>query len=342
MQRHARLRGFSIGFGFVLFAVSGGCATFPRGQSAPPREALPREITLAITDSGLGGLSSMAEAAARLKAAGAYERVNLVFVNALFDNAGGYNSLPDREAKIRVFDGVLAAIEREFRPARIYVACNTLSVLIPDLPFLRRSRTPVLGIVGAGVDMFSEALRSRPEAALLLFGTETTIAEGTHRAGLRGRDVADARIIPKACPELASYIENDWRGEDTGLLISSYVDEALARLPSPRTPVYVGLACTHFGYARELWKKAFAESKAVLAGILDPNARMAELIAPDGLPRRYPETRVAARVVSMVEIAENKRNSLGAWLERVSPEVAAALRSYTLKLGLFPGPAAGR
>ena len=40
---------------------------------------------------------------------------------------------------------------------------------------------------------------------------------------------------------------------------------------------------------------------------------------------------ITARVVSMVEIAPAKQRSLGAWLQRVSPVVAAALAHYELR-----------
>jgi glutamate racemase len=292
-------------------------------------------ITIALTDSGLGGLSIMAEAAALLKTSGLYERVNLVFFNALFSNDSGYNSLPDREAKIRVFDSALRSLAADIRPDQILVACNTLSVLIPDTPFARTAKIPVPGIIDAGVEMFDRALRDQPDAALLLFGTETTMAEDTHRRRLVDRGISAPRIIPQACPELAGYIENEWAGENTGMLIAAYVDEALAKLPAPPPPVYAGLVCTHYGYSLNLWKKAFAERGVTLLGILNPNDRLSDVLFPPTAKKRFEKTLISARIISMVEIAANKQTSLGAWLERISPEVAAALRATELRPNLF-------
>ena len=51
-------------------------------------------ITIVITDSGLGGLSVVADAEAKLRQWGVYAEVELVFYNALFTGEGGYNSLP--------------------------------------------------------------------------------------------------------------------------------------------------------------------------------------------------------------------------------------------------------
>jgi len=324
-----RNRLITLGLAILIVFFSSDCR---RGEApAVPQDS----ITIALTDSGLGGLSIMAEAAARLKTSGLYEHVNLVFFNALFSNDSGYNSLPDREAKIRVFDSALRSLAEEAKPDQILVACNTLSVLIPDTPFARTAKIPVIGIIDAGVEMFDQALRDRPDAALLLFGTETTIAEDAHRRRLVDLGIAVQRIIPQACPELAGYIENEWAGENTGMMIAAYVDEALAKLPAPLPPIYAGLVCTHYGYALDLWKKAFAERGGTLLGILNPNDRLPDVLFPTAEKKRFEKTLISARVVSMVEIAANKQTSLGAWLERISPEVAAALRAYKLRPGLF-------
>ena len=320
----------------VLLAVS---AAGGGDRRLPPDTG---EITIVVTDSGLGGLSIMAEAAARLKESGVYQRARLIFFNALFSNDSGYNSLPSRADKIRVFGNVLRAVEKRYSPDLVLVACNTLSVLLPDTPAARSARAPIRGIVEPGAALLAEAWKKAPPASVLLFGTETTIAEGAHRDRLIALGVPGEKIIAQACPELASYIEDAPAGENTALLISSYVDEALARLSSPPPPILAGLVCTHYGYARALWTAAFAEKRIDLRGILDPNARLAETVVPAGAAKRFDRTVIEARVVSMVEIAENKRAALGDQLAPRSPEVAAAFKAYKWVTDLFEGPAGAK
>jgi glutamate racemase len=297
------------------------------------------EITIVVTDSGLGGLSIMAQAAARLKESGIYRHARLIFFNALFNNDGGYNSLPSRAEKIRVFGNVLRAIEKRYSPDLILVACNTLSVLLPDTPAAAAARAPIRGIVEPGAALLAAAWKKNPAASVLLFGTETTIAEGAHRARLMELGVPKEKIVVQACPELASYIEAAPDGENTSLLISSYVDEALARLPSPAPPILAGLVCTHYGYAAASWTAAFAEKKIEVRGILDPNGSLAEAVVPPGSKKLFDRTVIEARVVSMVEIAESKRSALTGRLALRSPEVAAAFRAYERVPELFEGPA---
>ncbi len=295
------------------------------------------DVTIVVTDSGLGGLSVMAEAAGALKESGVHKRVRLVFFNALFADDSGYNSLPARADKILILGNVLRAIEKRYDPDLVLVACNTLSVLLSDTPAARTARFPILGIVEPGAELLAEAWRTCPAAAVILFGTKTTIAEGAHRARLMALGVPGDQIIDQPCPELASYIENGPAADETALLMAFYVGEALARLPSPAPPVIAGLVCTHYGYSRDLWATAFAERKLDVRGILDPNPRLAEAVGTSGAVKRFDRTEIEAHVVSMVEITENKRAALGEWLARRSPEVAAAFRAYERVPDLFDG-----
>ncbi|MHB8054482.1 MAG: aspartate/glutamate racemase family protein [Candidatus Aminicenantales bacterium] len=292
-------------------------------------------ITIAVTDSGLGGLSIMAEAAARLAAARSFRSVDLVFWNALFSNDSGYNSLPTREAKIRIFDSALRSLAGTVKPDVILVGCNTLSVLLGDVPFARETDFPVLGIIDTGVEMLAQVLAANPRAVGILLGTQTTISEGAHRRKLVAAGIADDRLISQSCPNLVGLIETDWRGADTARLIEAYVGEAAARMADSRAPVYAALFCTHFGYSTELWKQAFARRGLTLAGIINPNSTWIDMLDPPAKKGRFPRTEIRTRVISMVEIPETVRTSLGEWLGRISPETAAALKGYNFREGLF-------
>ncbi|HNQ80356.1 MAG TPA: aspartate/glutamate racemase family protein [Candidatus Aminicenantes bacterium] len=310
----------------------------PAGSSHPAGAAalFSRErVTIAVTDSGLGGLSIMAEAASRMKAARAFRGVDLVFWNALFSNDSGYNSLPSREDKVRIFDASLRSLAAEVKPDLILVGCNTLSVLLGDVPFARTADVPVLGIVDTGVEMMAEALSRNPRAAGLLLGTATTIAEGEHRRKLLAAGIEEERLVSQPCPDLVGLIESDWRGEEAARLIETYIGEAADRLPDAGAPVYAGLFCTHFGYASALWERAFARRGLTLAGLVNPNSRWVDALDPPARRNRFPETEVRARVISMVEIPAAVRDALGEWLRPLSSETEDALKNYDLRPGLF-------
>jgi glutamate racemase len=322
----------------ILAVLLSGAA--PAQKAAAPDARLEKffqkkKVTIAVTDSGLGGLSVMAEAAARLKEAGTFKTADFIFYNALFSAEGGYNTLETRQEKVDIFQRALEGLEKRYRPDLILIACNTLSVLFEDTALSRRTKVPVVGIVDTGVTMMAEGLRAVPDSSVIIFGTPTTISEGTHRRELEKAGFAAGRIISQSCPELESFIENDSGGAETELLIAAFVEEALQQLPSPRPPVFASLNCTHYGYSQPLWEAAFAGAGVKPAGILNPNSRMADFLFAPGRAGRFPGTAVTVRVVSMVEIGPGKIDSLGKLLARTSPETAAALRAYEHVPGLF-------
>ena len=100
-----------------------------------------------ITDSGVGGLSVVAYAERFVRTHGSSEPVRLTFANAAPANDYGYNSMPSREEKLATFDRFLRNVTERFTPDSIYVACNTLSVLLPDTPYFAFAAIPIQGIV---------------------------------------------------------------------------------------------------------------------------------------------------------------------------------------------------
>jgi len=294
-----------------------------------------REVTIAVTDSGLGGLSILGDAAERMKKENVFQKVHFVFFNALFSNEGGYNSLKTRDQKIEMFNSALESLEEKYSPDLILIGCNTLSVLYSSTSFSQNSIIPVVGIVKSGVDLIAQNLRTHPESKVILFGTQTTVSEGTYTQKLEERGFLPERVIPQACPELVSYIEKGYDSDETEMLILAYVDEALQKLGNPEPELYVSFNCTHYGYSLELWEKAFESLGVKPRAFLNPNFRMNDFLFQSLRTGRYKKTNVSVRVVSMVEIEKKRIRSIGTWLERLSPQTADALRNYTHDPKLF-------
>src|SRR5438067_11543997 len=113
-----------------------------------------------ITDSGVGGLSVVAYAERFVRTRGFTEAVRLTFANAAPANDYGYNSMPTHAAKIETFDRFLHSVTERFAPDMIYVACNTLSVLLPEVS------VPAKGIIETGVRRLLDALGPRSMAII--------------------------------------------------------------------------------------------------------------------------------------------------------------------------------
>ena len=329
---HMRMRSIymMLALAFLLFLPAVG---YDREEAQDSPVVDRKEITVVITDSGLGGLDVMDNIAKKLTGSGYYRRVNLIFVNALFDADKGYNALPSREEKITVFNSVLEGIENRFHPDIILIGCNTLSVIFEETDFVKKSDTPVVGIVQPGVQIMADRLLQNEKSIVIITGTETTIAEGSHKKALLEKGFSGGRIITQACPELQSYIEKDPFGEDTQMLISYYVEEALSQLTDRANPLYLSLNCSHFGYSKKLWLQAFKDAGMDLEGILNPNTLMGDLLMPEKNKNRFKKTKLTRAVYSKV-IIKNKPPLYDLFKES-SPELAEALMHYVIDTDLF-------
>ncbi len=306
------------------------------------------DATFVVTDSGLGGLSVLADLEAGLTRQRLFRTARLVFFNAHYAEGYGYNSLPSREDRIRLFDSALQAMESRYRPDLILVACNTLSVIADDTAFAAAGRTPLIGIVDAGVSLLETALRHHPDARAVLFATPTTVNENNHRKILAERGVDPDRILPVSCRNLTDFIETNYQGAETRREIGRFVSDAVKRLQMelPRDaanatalpPVYISLNCTHYGYSTPLWVEAFRARGIEPRGVLNPNRGMLDMLFNPTRSERFETSDVRVSVVSRTELAPPVVASLGTLLARTSPATAQALREWRRIHDLFPWP----
>lgn len=292
------------------------------------------DVTILVTDSGLGGLSVAAELAARLPDSGLFEHVRLVFFNSLFHNQSGYNSIKSEREKIRIFDAALAAMAQKYQPDLLLIACNTLSVLYDKTSFSHQAKFPVIGIVETGVELIDQQFQSNPAATVIIFATETTIGAHAHKKMLTKRGYAADQIIEQACPGLAGSIERGYNSAETTELIQKYVTAAINQA-TPSRPVFASLNCTHYGYSLHQFQEAFDRVGYPNITILDPNPRMADIIFQAQQAPRFPTTHLTIEVVSKTEITPTKIASLSQLLARVSPATAEALKNYRFDPDLF-------
>lgn len=292
---------------------------------------------LLITDSGVGGLSVCAYVEKYLRTHVLDEEVRLTYVNASPENDFGYNSMRSKREKLANFDRFLHIVAGQYHPDEIFVACNTLSVLLEDTRFFQSGLVPVRGIVEVGVERLLRDLERLPHSAAMIFGTVTTISAGTYHDMLRERGVAEARIVSQACPDLADVISEDRGGSEAGDLIGLFVRKALATKETPAASVLAYLACTHYGYRKELFARAF-EEVGVEAEILNPN----ELVADDLFGATHAailgpgeENEIEVEFVAHYGIPDTALETISFFLNDISPATVRAFLDYTYAPELF-------
>ena len=284
-----------------------------------------------ITDSGVGGLSVCAYAERFVRTQGFREPVRLTFANAAPANHYGYNSMPSREVKLQTFDRFLTNVTERYAPDLIYVACNTLSVLLPDTAYVQNAVIPVKGIVETGVDLLLRELGNDPRSVAMIFGTQTTIDSGVYPKLLRARGVDPTRIISQACPGLADTISEDREGSRTRSEIERWVGVAIGKMQQKDRPVVACLACTHYGYRKELFASALAKA-GLEATVVNPNeSAVDDLFGAGGGTSRD----VAVEFVTRYAIPRTTVEALTYFLGDISPRTVSAMKNFVHVPDLF-------
>lgn len=287
-----------------------------------------------ITDSGVGGLSVAAYAEQFVRTHGFAEPVRLTFANAAPANDYGYNSMPTTEVKLETFDRFLRNVTARFSPDSIYVACNTLSVLLPETPYFAGASIPVKGIVETGVKLLLHELSLDGGSVAIVFGTQTTIDAGAYPRLLEERGIAPERIVTQACPGLADTISEDREGSETSKEIARWVGTAVAKLPPESARVIACLACTHYGYRKDLFAAAFEEA-GVKAKVINPNERAVDDIFTSDSPRCDENRDVPVEFVTRYRIPQATIDALTFFLDDISPRTVAAMRNFVHIPDLF-------
>ena len=279
---------------------------------------------IVITDSGVGGLSVVAYAERFIRTHGFSEPVRLTFANAAPANDYGYNTMPSSAVKIETFARFLRNVTERYAPDGIYVACNTLSVLLPDTP---QPAVPVKGIVETGVSLLVDALDANPEAVAIIFATQTTIDSGTYARSLEARGIDAARIVSQACPGLADTISEDREGSKAEEEIRKWVATAVAKMPRRDAPVVVCLACTHYGYRKNVFEAALGN-----ATVINPNERAVDDLFDHGGDDHRD---VDVEFVTRYALPEATVETLAWLLQDISPRTVAAMRDFGHNPDLF-------
>lgn len=268
-----------------------------------------KAVTIAVTDLGLGGLAILSAIERKLLDTPLAPEVNLLYYVGK-----------------RGLDNILQEIACQ-HPDIILIACNTLSVLYPKTEYVKSATIPVISIIPFGVSLFARAMRSDPLApVLLIFGTPNTARLGSHRDGLvNEHGVPAERVVVRACETLHLSIEKFGLNsavtkKDLSECVKGAWQEMISRQLSPVSSVFVGLACTHYGYVLPLWTSALEEMAAIGEGgiktnvktsVLDPNSDMANYIFEHSKRKACPTSTVTIRVLSDFNISTRRIAKIG-------------------------------
>jgi glutamate racemase len=252
-----------------------------RGGDAPPsliaeldaeRASPPRAPRALVFDSGLGGLSVLAEIR-RL-------RPDVEIVYAADDAAFPYGRLSESALVARV-ETVMARLIGETEPDIVVIACSTASTLaLPPL----RAEYPRLPFVGT-VPAIKPAAAASRSGLISVLATRGTVARDYTQALVRDY-AANCEVTLVGSPLLAVIAERAMRGEAVDdAEIEREIAPCFVERHGRRTDQIV-LACTHFPLIADRierlspWPVGFVDPAPAIARRLDALIGMGPSSAP--------------------------------------------------------------
>jgi glutamate racemase len=197
---------------------------------------------LLLFDSGVGGLSVLAEVRALLPGAP---------VIYAADNAGlPYGSKTEAQIAARV-SGLLGRMTERFRPRLVCIACNTASTIA--LASVREVlEVPIVGTVPA----IKPAAAITQSGVIGLLGTQATIRQA-YVDRLEHQFANGSRLLRYGAPDLVAAAEAKLRGEPVDPAVFARAADGLRCQPGGEEIDTVVLACTHFPLVEQELRDAF-------------------------------------------------------------------------------------
>jgi glutamate racemase len=193
--------------------------------------------TIGVFDSGVGGLTVLAELVRQVPAA------SFLYFGDTARLPYGSKS-PATVARYAVSS---AHFLEQHGAELLVVACNTATALALE-QIQQASAIPAIGVIEPGAEAAAAASRARKAVVI---GTEATISSHAYQRALSARGLVTRE---KACPLLVPLVEEGWTDHAvTEQVARIYLDEAFAN-GSEAADVLV-LGCTHYPLLKPLLRR---------------------------------------------------------------------------------------
>ena len=279
--------------------------------------------SIVFTDSGLGGLTLMADFIQLAKQQNI--AVDTYFFNAQYSRVLGYKKM-ETDEQIRVFDSVLEAIEQRYHPEIIAIACNTLSVVYKKTNFYKNSKTKVLDIIEVGKSL----IKKSKTKTIVELAMPTTIRSKIYQNKDKNRiAIATDEMLPDA-------IENA-NQEKINSILENVFKEVKNKMNSIEIETSLFLGCTHFPIIKEQFLKTARSEGVKIDEVLNPNITFAKLVFEKFNKHKKISNQgtITIQVVSRMPFQKEEINNIANLIANQSIETAEALHNYTLNKNLF-------
>lgn len=281
-----------------------------------------------FTDSGLGGLSVMADF---LKLAKKHKiAVDCVYFNAQYSRDLGYKKMDDKQQAV-VFNNALEAIRKRYRPDIIAIACNTLSVVYKKTKFYKRNEIVVFDIIETGKTL----LHQFKNETIVELAMPTTINAKVYQVD------AIKRIAVSTDVMLPDAIENKEQEKIDAFLMQIFtkVKEEIVLKSYKVQDVVLFLGCTHFPFIQDQFLKMAFSKDVKISKVLNPNKAFSQLLFQKVINIKCSNTDKklsnGIKIVSRTLLKKKEVTNVARLVEDISSETAQALRNYIHNPDLF-------
>ena len=277
-----------------------------------------------FTDSGLGGISIMAEFIRLTQNLS----LDVVFFNAQYSKELGYRNMTAKQ-QIEIFDKALAVMLDKFQADYIAIACNTLSVVFQHSKYRNSKKAKIYDIVETGQKLIRESVYDH----IVAVSMPTTVKSGVY-------NIKEKNVLEIASgTELPDAIENmdEIRIKDILRKIFSETKKILTEKNWLNKNLALFLGCTHFPLIKNDFFEIACEFGIDFNEFLNPNAEFSNLIFDEIRTKVNPSTtsEIQVQVVSRKELKDSEINNVVDIIKKYSPETAEALKHYRVVPDLF-------
>ncbi len=277
-----------------------------------------------FTDSGLGGISIMAEFI-RLS-----QNLNFdaVFFNAQYSRELGYRNMPTKQ-QVEIFDKALTAMLEKFQADYIAIACNTLSVVFQHSKYKNCKKAKIYDIVETGQKLIKESIYDH----VVAISMPTTVKSGVYNISEKSvLEIASGTELPDAIESMNKTIIRN-----TLEKIFSETKKILEEKDWLNNSLALFLGCTHFPLIKNDFFEIAAEFGIDFNEFLNPNAEFSNLIFDEIRHKVGTSTNLKTKfqVVSRTKLKDSEVNNVSGIIKKYSPETAEALRNYRYIPDLF-------
>jgi len=239
-----------------------------------------------FADSGVGGLSVMSKFIETFKEQPMFKGAHLIF----FD-AAGLNDDAHSKTVVKLLDEL-----DDLKPDLLFVACNGMSKVYLESDKAKDPKYPVIQMLPFAVELWGKKLQHEPGSAIIQFVSDFT--GDTYKTLLQKdssiiQGIDKDRLIVQTCQAAISAIQDNGPDSDKAKKeITSCAKKAVRKLDKTdfdsNEKLFLGMGCTHFGWAGPHWKSAVEDTQLESHNVevLDPNGKMAQWLfdqKPDGL-----------------------------------------------------------